>query len=640
MAAVRFQRSVGDAVPLQRWTSLRLMTCGGAGDGKSTLVARLLEETDALVDEPPAGLLPGSAGPATSWAQADGARARSRADREPGISIWRTTPRIESDVVYRSFQSGARTFIVADTSGGAEHTREVVTAAWSADCAVMLVDAATGVSPETRRHSHLVALFGGRTVVLTVNKMDLVDFSQERFSEIAESYRALAARIGIDGVVCIPVSALHGDNVIASSERMSWYDGPTLLGCLEAVTVDAERSQDGPFRMPVQHVDRRTADFRGYAGMIVGGQIHPGDPICVLPSRCESAVARVIMNRDVPGAVAGQSVTLTLRDEIEVNRGDMLVGPVDRPAVADRLRATIVWMADEPMLRGRTYLMMLAAKTVVVTLAPLKHKIDVDTLQELAATSLERNEIGVCDLELEERVAFEPYRSSRHTGGFVLIDRITNATVGAGCIRFALRRTQNVSWQPVDVDSEARAAAKGQRPAVIWLTGLSGAGKSTVANRTDRELNRQGRHTYLLDGDNVRHGLNRDLGFTDADRVENIRRVAEVARLMTDAGLIVLVSFISPFRTERHMARELIGRERFLEVFIDTPLEVAEQRDPKGLYERARRGEIANMTGIDSPYEIPTAPDVRIDTTRATPEEAAELLIDQLRARGIISTSV
>jgi len=551
------------------------------------------------------------------------------AEREQGITI---------DVAYRFFATRGRKFIVADTPGHEQYTRNMVTGASTADCAVILVDARKGVLTQTRRHSYIVSLLGIQHVALAVNKIDLVGYSAERFREIEEAYRAFAAGIGIDEVTCIPVSALVGDNVVARSQQTGWYAGPTLLDYLESVEVDQERMQRGPFRLPVQLVLRPDAGFRGFAGTISGGTVRPGDPVRVLPSGRETAVARIVTrDGDLEAAVAGQAVALTLADEVDVSRGDMLAAAADAPEVADQFEATIVWMSEDPLLRGRSYLMRLGPKLATATVAPLKYKVNVNSLEHVAANTLELNEIGVCALELDRPIAFEPYERSREGGGFILIDRITNDTVGAGMIRFALRRSHNIAWQAVDVDKAARATLKGQTPFVLWLTGLSGAGKSTIANLVESELLRRGHHTYLLDGDNVRHGLNKDLGFTDADRVENIRRVSEVARLMLDAGLVVLVSFISPFRTERRMARDLVGSGEFVEVFVDTPLEVAERRDRKGLYAKARRGEILNFTGVDSPYEPPEHPEVHLDTTVEPAEASAERVLAALRQRGLIA---
>jgi bifunctional enzyme CysN/CysC len=550
------------------------------------------------------------------------------AEREQGITI---------DVSHRYFSTPRRHFIVADTPGHEQYTRNMVTGASTADCAVILLDARKGVLRQTRRHSHLVALLGIRHVALAINKMDLVEHSEERYREIEAAYREFAAEIGLPDVTCIPVSALAGDNVVEPSQRMPWYDGPTLLRYLEEVEVDLDRMEAAPLRMPVQWVSRPSSDFRGFAGTIAGGTVRPGDPIRVLPRDTRSTVERIVTyDGDLDAAVAGQAVTLTLADEIDASRGDMIAAADAPPGVADQFEATVVWMADDPMYRGRNYLMRIGSQLATATIAPLKYKLNVDSREHLAATKLELNEIGVCDLELDRQVAFDPYDDNRETGAFILIDRITNDTVGAGMLRYALRRSANVRWQAVDIDKSLRAAQKGQTPSVLWFTGLSGAGKSTIANLVETELHRLGCHTYMLDGDNVRHGLNKDLGFTQADRVENIRRIGEVARLMTDAGLIVLVSFISPFRSERRMARELMEEGEFLEVFVDTPLELAEQRDPKGLYAKARRGELANFTGIDSPYEPPENPEVRLDGAALSPEEGAKLVVDALRARGML----
>ena len=553
------------------------------------------------------------------------------AEREQGITI---------DVSHRYFSTARRHFIVADTPGHEQYTRNMVTGASTADCAVILLDARKGVLTQTRRHSWLVALLGIRHVVLAVNKMDLVEFAEERFREIEAEYAQVAAQIALPDVQCIPVSALAGDNVVEASDSTPWYVGPTLLGYLEEVEVDLERLEAGPFRMPVQLVSRPSSDFRGFAGTIAGGSVRPGDEIRVLPRDSRSTIERIVTyDGDLDEAVAGQAVTLTLADEIDASRGDMIAVAEDPPGVADQFEATVVWMADDPMYRGRNYLMRIGSQLATATVAPLKYKLNVNSLEHVAASKLELNEIGVCDLELDRSVAFDPYDANRETGSFILVDRISNDTVGAGMIHFALRRSANLRWQAVDVDKEARAAAKGQQPSVLWFTGLSGAGKSTIANLVETELHRRGCHTYMLDGDNVRHGLNKDLGFTQADRVENIRRIAEVARLMTDAGLIVLVSFISPFRSERRMARELVADGEFLEVFVDTPLEIAEQRDPKGLYAKARRGELANFTGIDSPYEPPEHAELQLDTTALSADECAAQVVAALGERGMLPGS-
>jgi bifunctional enzyme CysN/CysC len=612
---------------------LRFLLCGSVDDGKSTLIGRLLYESSAVYSDQLAALEADSRRHGTQGEGLDFALLMDglAAEREQGITI---------DVAYRYFSTPKRQFIVADAPGHEQYTRNMVTGASTTDCAVVLVDAQNGVLTQTRRHSYVVSLLGIRHVALAVNKMDLVDYSAARFAQIEEEYRAFAERIGITNVVCIPVSALRGDNVLAPSEHMHWYQGPTLMGYLETVEVDHDHLQSAPFRMAVQWVNRSSSDFRGFAGTIASGSIEPGDEVIVLPSGRLSRVERIVtFDGDLEVAVAGQAVTLTIQDEIDVSRGDVIAKPDARPQVADSLQATIVWMHDDPMLRGRSYLLRTGTKTVGATLSPLKYKLNVDSLEHVAANTLGLNEIGVCDLELAAPIAFDRYEDNRDTGGFILIDRITNDTVGAGLIRFALRRSENVHWQALTIDHEARAALMQQRPCVLWFTGLSGAGKSTIANRVEAELYRRGHHTYLLDGDNVRHGLNRDLGFTDADRVENIRRIAEVAKLMVDAGLIVLVSFISPFRSERNMARTLFDPGEFIEVYVDTPLAVAEERDPKGLYKKARRGQLKNFTGLDSPYEAPERPEIRLDTLATTPEEASQELIELLERSGILPSA-
>jgi bifunctional enzyme CysN/CysC len=606
---------------------LRFITCGSVDDGKSTLIGRLLYDSKMIFEDQLATLEADSKKVGTQGGELDFALLVDglAAEREQGITI---------DVAYRYFSTDKRKFIVADTPGHEQYTRNMVTGASTADLAVILIDARKGVLTQTRRHSYLVSLLGIRKVVLAINKMDLMGYAQGTFDAILEEYLDFAQQIGLQDIVAIPVSGLRGDNITETSANTPWYHGPTLMGYLETVDVE-DNSRQRPLRLPVQWVNRPNLDFRGFAGTIVSGTVHAGERIRVLPSGRESTVTRIVtMDGDLDHAVAGQSITLALADEIDISRGDILASPHDLPGVADQFEATVVWMADEPMLPGRPYWLKIGTKQVTATITEPKYKVNVNTLEHLAAKKLELNEIGICNISLDRTIAFDAYTHCRETGAFILIDRITNATIGAGMIHFALRRSQNIHWQALDVNKSSRAALKGQKPAVLWLTGLSGAGKSTIANMVEKRLHALGKHTYLLDGDNVRHGLNRDLGFTDADRVENIRRVAEVSRLMADAGLIVMVSFISPFRAERRMARALFEAGEFHEVHVDTPLAVAEERDVKGLYKKARRGELKNFTGIDSPYEPPEHPEIYIDTTGATPDKSAEAIVDYLQQGG------
>jgi bifunctional enzyme CysN/CysC len=601
----------------QHKSLLRFLTCGSVDDGKSTLIGRLLYDSKMIFEDQLAALEADSKKVGTQGGEIDFALLVDglAAEREQGITI---------DVAYRFFSTDKRKFIVADTPGHEQYTRNMVTGASTADAAVILIDARKGVLTQTRRHSYLVSLLGIRHVVLAINKMDLVDWSQSRFDEIVADYRVFAEQIGITAFTAIPMSALKGDNITEPSANSPWYAGPPLLRWLEDAPVEDDL-RGKPFRMPVQWVNRPNLDFRGFSGLIAAGVVRPGDKIKALPSGRESTVARIVtLTGDLPEAVAGQSVTLTLTDEIDVSRGDVLAAAAAPPEVADQFEATVVWFDEEPMLPGRPYLLKLGTRMVSAQVAEPKYKVNVNTLEQLAARRLELNEIGVCNLALDAAIAFDPYAENRDLGGFILIDRISNRTVGAGLLHFALRRSQNIHWQAMDVDKAARAAAMGQTARVVWLTGLSGAGKSTIANLVEKRLAAEGRRTYLLDGDNVRHGLNKDLGFTEEDRVENIRRVAEVAKLMVDAGLIVLVSFISPFRAERRMARELMAEGEFVEVFVDTPIAEAEKRDVKGLYAKARAGQLKNFTGVDSPYEAPEHAEIRIDTTRLTAAEAAE----------------
>jgi bifunctional enzyme CysN/CysC len=611
---------------------LRFITCGSVDDGKSTLIGRLLYESKLIFEDQLVALEADSKKVGTQNGELDFALLVDglAAEREQGITI---------DVAYRFFSTERRKFIVADTPGHEQYTRNMVTGASTADVAVILIDARKGVLTQTRRHSYIVSLLGIRNIVLAVNKMDLVEYSQPVFDAIVADYAQFAQQIGLTGAVAIPMSALRGDNILERSVRTAWYGGPTLMEHLETVEIEDDL-QHKPFRLPVQWVNRPNQDFRGFAGTIATGVIRKGDALRALPSGRQSHVARIVTHDgDLEEAVAGQSVTLALTDEIDVSRGDVLAAAVAPASVADQFQSTIIWMHDEPMLPGRPYLIKFGTRTVTGSITAPKYKVNVNTLERLAAKQLELNEIGVCNLSLDRPVAFDPYAENREMGGFVLIDKLSNDTVGAGLLNFALRRAENIHWQALDVNKPARAALKGQRACVLWFTGLSGAGKSTVANLVEKRLHALGRHTYTLDGDNVRHGLNKDLGFTDADRVENIRRVAEVSKLMVDAGLIVLVSFISPFRSERRLARELMQPGEFYEVFVDTPIEEAEKRDPKGLYKKARRGELKNFTGIDSPYERPENPEIHLHTALYSPEAAAEQILNRLRDGGMLYPS-
>ena len=606
---------------------LRFITCGSVDDGKSTLIGRLLHDTRAILDDQMAALEADSARVGTQGEAVDFALLVDglSGEREQGITI---------DVAYRYFGTDKRRFIVADTPGHEQYTRNMVTGASTAELAVLLVDARKGVLTQTRRHSLLAKLVGVRRLVLAVTKMDLVDYDRGAFDAAVADYRAFADGAGIQDWVAIPVSGTRGDNVVSRSAAMAWYDGPTLIEHLETVALTGDEEVKRPLRMAVQYVSRPNQDFRGFAGQISSGTARPGDEVRVLPAGQSSRIARILLgDADVEAAVAGQSVTVTLADEIDCARGDVIAAAADLPQAADQFEADLVWMAEQELVPGRGYWLKLGTRTVNATVQAPKYALNVNTQEHLAAKTLGLNDIGVAEVHTDEPIVFEPYATSRALGGFILIDKLSNATVAAGMIHFALRRAQNIHWQHVDVSREVHAAQKGQRPAVVWLTGLSGAGKSTIANLVEKKLLARGRHTFLLDGDNVRHGLNKDLGFTEADRIENIRRVGEVARLMSDAGLIVITAFISPFRAERDMVRAMMAEDEFLEVYVDVPLEVAEQRDVKGLYAKARAGEIANFTGIDSPYEPPENPDMRIDTTAMTAEQAADAIVAALAER-------
>ena len=603
---------------------LRFITCGSVDDGKSTLIGRLLYDSKMIFEDQLAALEADSKKVGTQGQNIDFALLVDglAAEREQGITI---------DVAYRFFSTPKRKFIVADTPGHEQYTRNMATGASTADLAVILIDARKGVLTQTRRHSYLAHTLGIRNIVLAINKMDLVDYDQSVFDRILLAYRAFATEIGITHFTAIPISGINGDNITSKSDRTPWYDGPTLIDHLETVPIDVATDRNKPFRMPVQWVNRPNLDFRGFSGLIATGEVKPGDAIRVLPSGKTSTVTRVVtMGGDLDKGIAGQSVTLTFADEIDCSRGDVIAVADNPPQVADQFEATIVWMAEAEMLPGRPYWLKLGTQTVTASIQPPKYQVDVNSMDHLAAKTLGLNAIGVANLSTDRALVFEPYVDSRTLGGFILIDKMTNATVAAGMLHFSLRRSQNVHWQATDTTREKRAELKHQKAAVLWLTGLSGAGKSTIANIIEKKLTALGHHTFLLDGDNVRHGLNKDLGFTDADRVENIRRVGEVARLMTDAGLIVITAFISPFRAERDMVRAMMAEGEFLEVHIDTSLAEAERRDVKGLYKKARSGQLKNFTGIDSPYEAPESPEIRIDTTRLSAEEAADQIIERL----------
>ncbi|MGV3731259.1 MAG: sulfate adenylyltransferase subunit CysN [Sphingopyxis sp.] len=603
---------------------LRFITCGSVDDGKSTLIGRLLYDSKMIFEDQLAALEADSKRVGTQGQEIDFALLVDglAAEREQGITI---------DVAYRFFTTEKRKFIVADTPGHEQYTRNMVTGASTADLAVILIDARKGVLTQTRRHSFLAHLLGIRHIVLAVNKMDLVGYDKTVFERILLSYRAFASEIGITDFTAIPISGFKGDNITALSDNTPWFKGPTLVEHLETVEIASAADEAKPFRMPVQWVNRPNLDFRGFSGQLASGTVKPGDAVRILPSGKTTTVDRIVtLDGDLEEAVAGQSVTLTLADEVDCSRGDVIAAADNPPEAADRFEATLVWMADEAMIPGRAYWLKLATQSVSATVQAPKYEINVNTLDHLAAKTLELNGIGVVEISTDKPIVFEAYGDNHTLGGFILIDKLTNATVAAGMLHFSLRRAQNVHWQASDIDRDMRANLKNQRPALLWFTGLSGSGKSTIANLVEKKLHRMNRHSFLLDGDNVRHGLNKDLGFTEADRIENIRRVGEVAKLMTDAGLIVITAFISPFRAEREMVRSMLPEGEFVEVFIDTPLEEAERRDVKGLYKKARAGQLKNFTGIDSPYEAPENPEIRIDTTAMSPEAAADLIVEHL----------
>ncbi|MGN6594823.1 sulfate adenylyltransferase subunit CysN [Sphingopyxis terrae] len=608
----------------ERKSLLRFITCGSVDDGKSTLIGRLLYDSKMIFEDQLAALEADSKRVGTQGGEIDFALLVDglAAEREQGITI---------DVAYRFFTTEKRKFIVADTPGHEQYTRNMVTGASTADLAVILVDARKGVLTQTRRHSFLAHLLGIRHIVLAVNKMDLVGYDKTVFDRITLAYRAFASEIDITNFTAIPISGFKGDNITALSANTPWFKGPALIEHLETVEIGGTADEAKPLRMPVQWVNRPNLDFRGFAGQLASGKVKPGDAVRILPSGKTTTIDRIVtLDGDLDEAVAGQSVTLTLTDEVDCSRGDVIAAADAPPEAADQFEATLVWMADEAMIAGRAYWLKLATQSVSATVQAPKYEINVNTLDRLAAKTLDLNGIGVVEASTDKPITFEAYADNKTLGGFILIDKLTNATVAAGMLHFSLRRAQNVHWQAGDIDRDMRANLKNQRPALLWFTGLSGSGKSTIANLVEKKLHRMNRHSFLLDGDNVRHGLNKDLGFTEADRIENIRRVGEVAKLMTDAGLIVITAFISPFRAEREMVRAMLPEGEFLEIFIDTPLAEAERRDVKGLYKKARAGQLKNFTGIDSPYEAPEAPEIRIDTTAMTAEEAADLIVERL----------
>ncbi|MGY8972377.1 MAG: sulfate adenylyltransferase subunit CysN [Sphingomonadales bacterium] len=612
----------------QNKSMLRFITCGSVDDGKSTLIGRLLYDSKMIFEDQLAALENDSKKVGTQGQEIDFALLVDglAAEREQGITI---------DVAYRFFATEKRKFIVADCPGHEQYTRNMVTGASTADCAAILIDARKGVLVQTKRHSFLCHQLGIKNLVLAVNKMDLIDYDQARFDAIVADYAAFAKSIGIENFTAIPMSGLAGDNITTRSENTGWYDGPVLIDHLETIEVNNTANQAKPFRMPVQWVNRPNLDFRGFSGQIATGTVKPGDELRSLPSGKTSTVKSIVtMDGDLDEAVAGQSVTITLADEIDCSRGDVLAAADSPPEVADQFETTIVWMDDEPLVVGRAYWLKLGSQMVSATVAEPKFEIDVNNPSgsgsHLASQTLHLNQIGVCEITTDKRIVFDPYTDNRALGGFILIDKITHHTVGAGMLHFSLRRSQNVHWQATDITRDHHAAMKNQTPRVLWFTGLSGSGKSTIANEVEKKLAIMNRHTFLLDGDNVRHGLNKDLGFTESDRIENIRRIGEVAKLMTDAGLIVLTAFISPFRADRKLVRDMIDSGEFIEIHVDTPLEVAEARDVKGLYKKAREGKLKNFTGIDSPYEAPEDPEIRVNTVEMSPEEAADYIIGKI----------
>ena len=603
---------------------LRFITCGSVDDGKSTLIGRLLYDSKMIFEDQLATLESDSKRMGTQGQDIDFALLVDglAAEREQGITI---------DVAYRFFATEKRKFIVADCPGHEQYTRNMVTGASTADLAVILIDARKGVLVQTRRHSYLAKLLGIRNIVLAVNKMDLIAYDQAKYDAIVADYTEFAASIGISDFTPMPISGFKGDNITDTSANTPWYKGLPLMAHLETVALDNDADQTKPLRMAVQWVNRPNLDFRGFSGQIASGTVHPGDAIRVLPSGKTTTIKKIVtLDGELQEAVAGQSVTLCFNDEIDCSRGDVIAAADNPPEVADQFESTIVWMADDALVPGRSYWLKLGTQMVSATVQAPKYTVNVNSMEHMAAKTLELNAIGVAEISTDKAIVFAPYAENHALGGFILIDKISNVTVAAGMLHFSLRRAQNVHWQATDIGRDAHAMLKNQKPKILWFTGLSGSGKSTIANEVEKALHLMNRHTFLLDGDNVRHGLNKDLGFTETDRIENIRRVGEVAKLMADAGLIVLTAFISPFRAERDMVRAMLPEGEFVEIFVDTPLEVAEARDVKGLYKKARAGQLKNFTGIDSPYEPPEHPDIRVNTVEMSPAEAAEYIVRQL----------
>lgn len=617
---------VVDAAPMDL---LRFLTCGSVDDGKSTLIGRLLHDSRVIFEDQFSALAADSKRHGTTGDDLDLALLLDglEAEREQGITI---------DVAYRFFKTSRRSFIVADTPGHIQYTRNMASGASNAELAIILVDARKGVLAQTRRHSLICSLSGITHVVLAINKMDLIGYPEVGFNRISDEYAKFASQLGFDSLVSIPISARFGDNVTTLSTKTPWYHGPTLIAHLESIEVGTDRLQK-PFRLPVQWVNRPDPEFRGYAGTVMSGKINVGDTVVVATSGQTSRIkALLTYDGPLPCAHAGDAITLTLFDQIDVARGDILATPMSPPDISDQFAAHLIWMGDDPLIPGRSYLARIGPKTTPIKVTAIKYKLDINTRQHLAARTLALNDIAFCNLATDVPVAFDPYEKNSRTGCFIVIDRFTNHTVGAGMIAFGLRRGMNVHWQPLLIGKNERAALKGQRPAIVWLTGLSGAGKSTIANLIERQLNAAGHHTMMLDGDNLRHGLNRDLGFTETDRVENIRRAGEVAKLLTEAGIIVLCSFISPYRAEREMVRKLMPDDDFIEIFVDTPIEECMRRDPKGLYAKAKAGAIKNFTGVDAPYEPPEAPEIHLLTAECEPKQLAEQVVRELAARGIV----